>query len=179
MFAGKIDADLSAENKVTATFDGWTYGAKLEGGIDIHLNRRTTLTPLASVTYNYIQYNDAVASNDKRMSVDNTTDFEFEAGFKFEQMFNNDNQLPTSAYVKPSVIQTVTNGGKVKVGDTEYKDTLENETIGRVEVGADAYLTNNFSIGAFGNFSFGSDYDAWSVGGHIRYIWYHKTRFME
>ena len=107
----------------------------------------------------------------KKMSVENVTDFELEAGVKFEQMFNNDQQLPTSAYVKPSVIQTVTNGGKVRAGDATYKDSLENETIGRVEVGADANLTSNFAIGVFGNYSFGSKYDAWGIGGHIRYIW--------
>jgi outer membrane autotransporter protein len=172
VFAGKVKADIDIDDdKVTGSLDGLTYGAKIELGYDAKLNRRTTLTPYGGVTYNYIHYNKTTSSNNKSMSVENITDFELEAGVKLEQMFNNDHQLPTSAYVKPSVIQTVTSGGKVKVDETEYKKTLENETIGRVEVGADAYLTNSFSIGAFGNYSFGSSYDAWAVGGHLRYIW--------
>ena len=98
-------------------------------------------------------------------------DIELEAGIKYEYQFNNEQQLPTTGYIKPSIVQTIANGGAVKVNDTTFDKTLENETLGRIEIGADAEIIKNFSLGAFGNYTFGSAYKAWGVGGNIRYTW--------
>ena len=62
-------------------------------------------------------------------------------------------------------------GGEVTIDGVKYKDNLDNETIGRIEIGADAELVKNFSLGVFGNYSAGSKYKAWGAGGNVRIVW--------
>lgn len=169
VYAGKLDGDIKADNGVKGSIKGKHIGAQAEIGYDIKLTRRDTLTPSLRGTYDYIKYDKGHTSNNKEVSIGKINSVELEAGLKLEHQFNNPQQLSTTGYIKPSIIQTIPDGGKVKVDDREYKKTLDNETLGRIEVGADANLTTSFSVGVFGNYTFGSHYDAWGVGGNVRY----------
>ncbi len=171
MFGGKIDADLEGNNDVKASVDGLTVGAQAEMGYDIRMTKRSILTPLIRGTYNYIDFDKAKDSVGKEVSFNDIHNFEIEGALKLEYQFNNEHQLPTTGYIKPSIIQMLASGGEVTVDGKKYKDTLDNETIGRIEVGLDAELVKNFSLGVFGNYSSGSDYDAWGVGGNVRVVW--------
>ncbi|MBR6355906.1 MAG: autotransporter outer membrane beta-barrel domain-containing protein, partial [Alphaproteobacteria bacterium] len=127
--------------------------------------------PLVRGTYNFIDFDKGKDSVGKEVEFGDIHNFEIEGALKLEYQFNGERELPTTGYIKPSVIQMLASGGEVTVDGKEYKDTLDNETIGRIEVGLDAELVKNFSLGVFGNYSFGSDYDAWGVGGNVRIIW--------
>ena len=170
VYAGKLDGDIKADNGVKGSIKGKHIGAQAEIGYDIKLTRRDTLTPSLRGTYDYIKYDKGHTSNGKEVSIGKINSFEMEAGLKLEHQFNNSQQLSTTGYVKPSIIQTIPDGGKVKVDDREYKKTLDNETLGRIEIGADTNLTTSFSVGVFGNYTFGSSYEAWGVGGNVRYV---------
>ena len=171
VYGGMQSADIKADNGVSASTDGLNLGAQAEIGYDIKTSQRSVLTPSIKATYDYIKFDDIKDSTGKEVSFDTIHDIELEAGIKYEYQFNNERQLPTTGYIKPSVIQTIANGGNVKVNDTTFDKTIENETLGRIEVGADAEIVKNFSLGAFGNYTFGSSYSAWGVGGNIRYKW--------
>lgn len=171
VYGGTQSADVKADNDVSASIDGINIGAQAEIGYDIRTSKRSVLTPSIKATYDYIKFDEAKDSTGKTVEFDTIHDIELEAGIKYEYQFNNEHQLPTTGYIKPSIVQTVANGGAVKVNDTTFDKTLENETLGRIEVGADAEIIENFSLGAFGNYTFGSAYKAWGVGGNIRYTW--------
>ena len=171
VYGGQQSADIKADNGVSASTDGLNLGAQAEIGYDIKASERSVLTPSIKATYDYIKFDDVKDTAGKEVSFDTVHDLELEAGIKYEYQFNNENQLPTTGYIKPSIIQTIANGGDVKVKDTTFDKTIENETLGRIEVGADAEIIENFSLGAFGNYTFGSKYKAWGVGGNIRYKW--------
>lgn len=170
VYGGKLDVDVKTDTKVKGTVDGHTIGAQGEMGYDIRLTHREVLTPSLRATYGYVKFKDATVNN-KKVSISAVNNVELEAAIKYEYQFNNEYQLPTTGYIKPSVIQTISNGGKVKIADREYTDTIENETLGRIEIGADAEIIKNFSVGAFGNYTFGSEYKAWGVGGNVKYVW--------
>ncbi len=170
VYAGKLDGDIKADNGVKGSIKGKHLGVQAEIGYDVKLTRRDTLTPSVRGTYDYIKYDKGHTSNGKEISIGKINSFEIEAALKLEHQFNNSQQLPTTGYVKPSIIQTIPDGGKVKVDDREYKKTLDNETLGRIEIGADTNLTTGFSVGVFGNYTFGSHYDAWGIGGNVRYV---------
>ncbi len=170
IYAGKLDGDIKADNGVKGSIKGKHLGAQAEIGYDIKLTRRDTLTPSVRGTYDYIKYDKGHTSSGKEISIGKINSFEIEAALKLEHQFNNSQQLPTTGYIKPSIVQTIPDGGKVKVDDREYKKTLDNETLGRIEIGADTNLTTGFSVGVFGNYTFGSHYDAWGVGGNVRYV---------
>ena len=171
VYGGTQSADVKADNDVSASIDGINIGAQAEIGYDIRTSKRSVLTPSIKATYDYIKFDDAKDSTGKTVEFDTVHDIELEAGIKYEYQFNNEQQLPTTGYIKPSIVQTIANGGAVKVNDTTFDKTLENETLGRIEIGADAEIIKNFSLGAFGNYTFGSAYKAWGVGGNIRYTW--------
>lgn len=171
VYGGTQSADVKADNDVSASVDGINVGAQAEIGYDIRTSKRSVLTPSIKATYDYIKFDDAKDSTGKTVEFDTIHDIELEAGIKYEYQFNNERQLPTTGYIKPSIVQTIANGGAVKVNDTTFDKTLENETLGRIEIGADAEIIENFSLGAFGNYTFGSAYKAWGVGGNIRYTW--------
>ncbi len=171
VYGGMQSADIKADNDISASTDGLNLGAQAEIGYDFRPTHRSVLTPSIKATYDYIKFDDLKDNSGKEVSFDAVHDIELEAGIKYEYQFNNEHQLPTTGYIKPSIIQTIANGGDVKVNDTTFDKTLENETLGRLEIGADAEIVENFSLGAFGNYTFGSSYKAWGVGGNIRYKW--------
>lgn len=171
VYGGKLDVDLKTKTGVKASIDGRTIGAQGAVGYDVRLTHREILTPSLTATYNYIKFDDVKDVNHKEASISAVNNVELEAALKYEYQFNNEYQLPTTGYLKPSVIQTIASGGKVKIDDREYDDTIENDTLGRIEIGGDAEIIKNFSIGAFGNYTFGSEYKAWGIGGNIRYVW--------
>lgn len=171
VYGGKLDADIKADNGVTASTDGTDIGAQLELGHDFQVTGRETLTPSIRATYDYIKFDNVKDSNNKEVKIEKAHDVELEAAIKYEYRFNNQYERLTTGYIKPSVIQTIENGGEVTINDKKHDNTLKNETLGRVEVGADAELSDNMSVGAFGNYTFGSNYSGWGIGGNLRVIW--------
>ena len=171
IYGGNLDVDMKAKNGVTASVDGKDFGAMGEIGYDAHVSDRSTFTPSLRASYDYIKFDKFKDSAGKEFSYEKVHDVELEAAVKYQYQFNNENQLPTIGYIKPSVIQTIANGGDLKVADNKFTDLVENETLGRIEIGADANLTRRFSVGIFGNYTFGSEYQAWGAGANIRYIW--------
>ena len=171
VYGGEQKADMSAtDNNVSASAKALQAGAKVEAGYEAPVTDRFSITPLASASYDYIKIDDSTDSSGKTASYDAIQDVELEAGLKFGYKFNNDHQLPTNGYIKTSVVQLLENGGKVQIKNVEF-DTLKNETAGRLEIGGEAALLENFVVGGFGNYTIGSDYSGFAVGGNVRYTW--------
>lgn len=165
--------------RMTANEDAETFastkalqaGAKLEAGYENPITSKLSVTPLLSASYDYIKIDDSTDSLGKNVSYDDIHDVELEAGFKFGYKFNNEHQLPTSGYLKTTAVQLLENGGKAQIREVEFDKTLQNETAGRVEIGGEAALLKNFVIGGFGNYTLGSEYSGFAVGGNVRYTW--------
>ena len=172
LYGGENTIEIEGDNGVKASTKGLDIGGSAEVGYDMRTSKRTLLTPTLKATYDYLKFDDVTDSSDHKAKFDDVHDLELEAALKFEVELNEEYQLPTTMYVQPSIIKTIESGGKVTIDGSQYSDTLEDETIGRIEVGADAELVENtFSVGAFGNYSFGSGYKAWAVGGNVRLVW--------
>ena len=123
------------------------------------------------MSYDYIKYDDFSDTLGKKITVDAIHDVELEAAMKFEYRFNNEHQLHTVGYIKPSIVQLIEKGGEATVANTHFEDLIKNETSFKFEAGLEAALMQNFIVGGFGSYSFGSEYKALSVGGNIRYTW--------
>lgn len=172
-YGGEQKARLTAHEDTEAfsSTKALQAGAKLEAGYEAPVTSKLTVTPLLSAAYDYIKIDDSTDNLGKTVSYDDIHDIELEGGFKFDYKFNNDHQLPTNGYLKTTVVQLLENGGKAQVRDVEFDKTLENETAGRVEIGGEAALLKNFVVGGFGNYTFGSGYSGFAVGGNVRYTW--------
>lgn len=169
-YAGEQKANVGS-GEVTASAKAIQGGAEVEMGYNAKVSERATLTPMAKASYDYINFDEFTDSSGKKTSYDTIHDIEVEAGLKLSYNFNNAKQLPTVGYVKGSVVQLLENGGSATVQNVKFDDMLKNETSGRVEIGLDAMLTKNFAIGGFGNYTAGSDYNGFAVGGNMKYTW--------
>ncbi len=169
-YGGEQKARIS-NGDVSASAKALQAGVEVETGYNAAITSKTTLTPMVKASYDYISFDDFTDSTGKKTSIDTINDVELEAGLKLSQQFNNEHQLPTSGYVKTSVVQLVENGGSASVQNIKFDDMLKNETAGRVEIGGEAALWKNFVVGGFGNYTFGSDYNGFAVGGNVRYSW--------
>ena len=169
-YGGEQKARIS-NGDVSASAKALQAGVEVETGYNAAITSKTTLTPMVKASYDYISFDDFTDSAGKKTSIDTINDVELEAGLKLSQQFNNEHQLPTSGYVKTSVVQLVENGGSASVQNIKFDDMLKNETAGRVEIGGEAVLWKNFVVGGFGNYTFGSDYNGFAVGGNVRYSW--------
>lgn len=169
-YAGEQKANVDS-GEVTASAKAIQGGAEVEMGYNAKVSERATLTPMAKASYDYINFDEFTDSSGKKTSYDTIHDIEVEAGLKLSYNFNNAKQLPTVGYLKGSVVQLLENGGSATVQNVKFDDMLKNETSGRVEIGLDAMLTKNFAIGGFGNYTAGSDYNGFAVGGNMKYTW--------
>ena len=60
---------------------------------------------------------------------------------------------------------------EVEITNLQTIDTLEDITLGRVELGGTYGFNNNWSAYGWANHTFGSDYNATSVGFGLNYNW--------
>ena len=171
IYGGQQKARMDTDENVRSSTSGIATGLQFETGYTSRLNKRETITPSLRVSYDYVNFDDFTDTLDKKVTIEDIHDIELELGVKYEYQFNNERQYPTTGYIKPSIIQLIENGGEVTIKDIAIDDTLQNETAVRLEMGGEATLMPNFTVGGFGNYTIGSDYNGFEFGGHMRYTW--------
>ena len=171
VYGGQQKTRMNTEENVFSSTSAIQAGFETEVGYQSRLTQKMTATPSVKMSYDYIKYDDFSDTLGKRISYEDIHDIELEAGVKFEYRFNNDHQLHTVGYVKPSVVQLIEKGGEANVNNTRFEDLIKNETSFKLEAGLEAALLQNFIIGGFGSYAYGSEYNALSIGGNIRYTW--------
>ncbi len=75
------------------------------------------------------------------------------------------------AYIKPSVIQTLTEDDEVSITGLNEIDTYHDQTLGRIEIGGNYGFNDNWSAYGWANYTFGSSYDATALGAGVNYSW--------
>ena len=167
IYAGIQEAEVTTRDNI-AKFktDGTEFGASLELGHVIALTRTLTLDPSIGVYYTQVDFDDAKDNVGKQYTWEEIKHLEAELGAKLEQQFSD-----AKVYIKPSVIQTFSKGDSVVVTGLSEIDTYKDQTLGRIEAGIRLGITHALSGYAWGNYTFGSDYDAVSLGGGLNYAW--------
>ena len=106
----------------------------------------------------------------KKVEFDVMHYMEAELGLRFEHLFCRGGWT-SKVYVKPSVIQTFASGDRTRVAGLKGADTYENQTLGRMEIGAKFGLTPALSAYTSANYTFGSEYQAYGVDAGLTYAW--------
>lgn len=109
--------------------------------------------------YTQSDFDDVSDNAGKTAQYDTISNIEVEAGIKIEQAFCQ-NSLTSKIYVKPSIVQTITNGDEVNITKLGKVSTYEDQTLGRVEVGGRLGITSKASAYGLVNYTFGEKYDA-------------------
>ncbi|MBQ8784838.1 MAG: autotransporter outer membrane beta-barrel domain-containing protein, partial [Alphaproteobacteria bacterium] len=155
---------------ISADTDGLELGGSIEGGYSYALSRTLSVTPSLGVFYSQISYDDATDSAGKTVEYNDLKQVELEAGAKFAHTQYTDDGF-YSLYIKPSVVQTLVDGDEIDVTELGKVDTVEDKTLGRVEIGGNYGFNDNWSAYGWANYTFGSDYEATSLGAGLNYAW--------
>ena len=168
LYGGIQQADIKTDDGIKSDTDGVEFGASLEAGYDYNLTDTVYLTPSLGVFYTQVNYDDATDSVGKRAEYNDLRQIELEAGVKLTKAFRLDEGY-ASVYVKPSVVQTIVDGDEVNITGLGKTSTLDDETLGRIELGGRYGFTDQLSAYGWANYTFGSDYDATTVGLGLNY----------
>ena len=168
LYGGIQQADIKTDDGIKSDTDGVEFGASLEAGYDYNLTDTVYLTPSLGVFYTQVNYDDATDSVGKKAEYNDLKQIELEAGVKLTKAFRLDEGY-ANVYVKPSVVQTIVDGDEVTITGLGKVNTLDDETLGRIEFGGRYGFTDQLSAYGWANYTFGSDYDATTVGLGLNY----------
>ena len=168
LYGGIQQADIKTDDGIKSDTDGVEFGASLEAGYDYNLADTVYLTPSLGAFYTQVNYDDATDSVGKKAEYNDLKQIELEAGIKLTKAFRLDEGY-ANVYVKPSVVQTLVDGDEVNITGLGKVNTLDDETLGRIELGGRYGFTDQLSAYGWANYTFGSDYDATTVGLGLNY----------
>ena len=168
VFAGVQNADLKTADGVKADSDAAQFGAAFSTGYAFMLSDSFAIEPRAGLSYTRIGWDDIRDRYGKTANYDTASQFELEAGIKFEKTLPLDGE-PAKLYLQPGIVQVFGSGDKVAVSGLTTVHTLADMTLGSVKGGV-SYRVND-RINVFGNVGwlFGSDYENVSANFGLNY----------
>ena len=167
VYGGVQQADVKTDDGMSKfDSDGVELGAGLEAGHSFALSKSLTLDPSLGVYYTQISFDKAHDNVGKSYKWDDLKHVEAEAAVKLSQQFEN-----AKVYVKPSLIQTYTDGDSVKISGLNKADTYHDQTLGRIEIGGNYGFTDSLNGYVWSNYTYGSSYDSIAAGLGINYAW--------
>ena len=170
LYGGMQEAEIETKDGVSSDTDGIEFGGSAELGYSYALNKTLYLTPSLGVFYTQVNYDDTTDSAGKTVEYNDLKQVELEAGLKLSKAVYTDDGF-YSLYVKPSVVQTLIDGDEINVSGLGKIDTIEDETLGRIELGGSYGFNEQWSAYGWANYTFGSDYEATSIGAGVNYSW--------
>ena len=168
LYGGIQQADIKTDDGVKSDTDGVEFGGSVEAGYDYSLTDTVYLTPSLGVFYTQVNYDDATDNVGKKAKYGDLQQIELEAGIKLTKAFWLEEGY-ANVYVKPSIVQTIVDGDEVNITGLGKVNTLDDETLGRIELGGRYGFTDQLSAYGWANYTFGSDYDATTVGLGLNY----------
>ena len=171
VYGGIQEAEVSTADGV-ANYDtkGIEFGGSIESGYSHALSKTVYVTPSLGVFYSQISYDDATDNVGKTVKYNDLQQVEIEAGLKLSKAEYLEDGF-YAIYLKPSIVQTLVDGDEVDVTELGKVTTVEDKALGRVEIGANYGFTENWSAYGWANYTFGSDYEATSLGLGVNYSW--------
>ena len=164
VYGGLQKADLKTDDGIVNTDSNgtlWSIGA--EGGRKYGLSEALTLEPSFGVFYTQSEFDDIRDSAGKTASFDSLKQLEIETAVKLEYRLCQ-NDLTSVVYIKPGLIQTITDGDEVLISGLGKTEAYHDQLLGRIELGARFGVTESLSGYGWANYTFGSSYGAAAVG---------------
>ncbi len=170
VYGGIQRVDLKTKDGIKSDTDGTEFGGSVELGYDYNLSKTLYLTPSIGAFYTQVDYDDATDSAGKIAKYNTLRQLELEAGVKLTKAFVMDEGY-ANVYVKPSIVQTITDGDEVRITGLGKVNTLDDQTLGRIEIGGRYGFTEQLSAYGWANHTFGDDYKASTFGLGLSYSW--------
>jgi outer membrane autotransporter protein len=170
LYGGRQEADIRTSDGVRGDTNGTQLGGSFEIGYTIAYAQDFNIEPSLGVFYTQVDFSRLHDNVGKTANFDRISQWEFEAGIKFERQFHMNHGL-AKVHIKPSVLQRMTNGDTVNITGLGDVTTHRDRFLSRVEVGGRYALSSNLSMFGAVNHTFGAHYHATSLGLGINYSW--------
>ncbi len=145
------------------------YGANAETAKQFAVSEYLDLEPSLGFRYTMLDIDSLQDNVGKSAEFDTVHYLEAELGLKVQYNFCR-RGCTNRVYIRPSVIQTFVKGGKTRITGLQNEiKSLKNETLGRVEVGGEFGLSNNWNGYAAAGYTAGEDYNAYDVNLGVNY----------
>ena len=169
VYGGLQKADLKTDDGIVNTdSDGTLWSVGAEGGRKYGLSEALTLEPSFGGFYTQSEFDDIRDSAGKTASFDSLKQLEIETAVKLEYRLCQ-NDLTSVVYIKPGLIQTITDGDEVLISGLGKTEAYHDQLLGRIELGARFGVTESLSGYGWANYTFGSSYGAAAVGIGLNY----------
>ncbi len=162
IYGGKQEAEITGDG-VSGKTDGMELGAGMEVGYEYKLDKGISITPSVGIYYTQVSYDDMEDNVGKVAEYGDISQIEAEVGIKLSQSYKVIGGY-ADIYIKPSVVQTITDGGEVNISGLGEVESLDDMTLGRVEIGGYYGLSSACTAYGWANYTVGSDYDATTFG---------------
>lgn len=167
-YGGIQKADMRSDDGVKAESDAKEYGITLDVAYILETVKGITLEPEMQVSWTMLDYDDIKDNAGKKYKMETAQRVEAEAGLKIRKSWEFDAGR-AALYIKPSIIRTYNFGGEFALTDERKIKALRDETLGRVEAGAEVVVNARWSVGASVAHTFGSDYKETSANLDLKY----------
>lgn len=156
-FGGIQKADIRSDDGVKADTDGIEAGVTLDVAYIYEAVKDVTLEPELQISYTMLKYDDIKDNAGKKVELKTAHRVEAEAGVKLKKSWQLEDGK-AAIYVKPGLVQTFNGGGKIAFA-RDSADTLDDQTLGRAEIGADFQIDSRWSAGVSAAYTFNGDYE--------------------
>ena len=170
-YAGNQHAEIETDDGIKTKADGTQYGAGYEMGYAFVSGYDWTLEPSLGIFYTGIDYDDMEDQYGKTAEYSMLHQIEGEIGIKLEKTYHYTYGY-SKLYIKPSVIQTINFGNDVTITHLGEVDSLDDQTLGRIELGGRYAVDDKMNLYGYVNYTMGSDYDDMTAGLGFMYRWY-------
>ena len=171
VFAGQQDISTTTDDRLAAAdTTAMQYGAGVEIARKFYLPYAWIIEPSLGLYYTALDMDGFTDNVGKKVEFDVMHYMEAELGLRFEHLFCRDGWT-SKIYAKPSVVQTFASGNRARITGLKQVDTYENQTLGRMEIGAKFGLTPVLSAYTSANYTIGSEYQAYGGDAGLTYAW--------
>lgn len=170
-YAGNQHAEIETDDGIKVDADGMQYGVGYEMGYAFVSGYDWTLEPSLGIFYTGIDYDDMEDEYGKTAEYSMLHQIEGEIGIKLEKTYHYTYGY-SKLYIKPSIIQTINFGNEVKITHLGEVDSLDDQTLGRIELGGRYAVDDKMNLYGYVNYTMGSDYDDMTAGLGFMYRWY-------
>ncbi len=167
-YAGKVDADISTDDRVSADTSATVTGATLDVNYIWQNISGFRIEPGVRISYTRLAVDDLNDNAGKSVDFGNSSRIEAEAGIKFAQRWEF-RDAKAEIFFRPAILQTINDGNDFELIIDRYFESLEDRTLTRLELGTSFDMLGNWSAAMSGAYTFDSDYSDISAKLSLQY----------
>ncbi len=167
VYGGLQSADIQSDDGIKTDTDGTEFGAGIEVGMKFKPREDISVEPSVALRYARVDYDDIHDDLKKNVKLGDFSRTEAEVGVKLKKDWKLD-EGKANAYVKPAIVQTF-GDGSAQFADLGDVSSLDDETLGRLEIGGGFDINEQWNLSASAAYTFGSDYKDTSVNLDLKY----------